>query len=247
LENESLRRLFAAHRGNLVDKWHHYIDVYDRHFAGYRNAAVNFMEIGVFHGGSLQLWKKYFGARASILGVDVDPHCKTYEEEQIRVEIGNQADPGLWQSIASKYGQFEIVVDDGSHINADQISTFLNLWPHLKDGGIYVVEDCHTSYWADYGGGFKHPFSFMEFSKHLTDRVNANWSRDPNSFSVDQFTNEIGCVSFYDSMVVFEKKIRATPPLRVCAGNPSREIPEEGRAIVDEGRRNLAKLKWSEG
>jgi len=87
----------------------------------------------------------------------------------------------------------------------------------------------------------------MEFSKHLTDRVNANWSRDPNSFSVDQFTNEIGCVSFYDSMVVFEKKIRATPPLRVCAGNPSREIPEEGRAIVDEGRRNLAKLKWSEG
>jgi len=247
MESLSLRKLFAAHQGRLIYKWDHYIDVYDRHFSRYRDGAVNFMEIGVFHGGSLQLWKKYFGQRASILGIDVDPQCKGYEEEQIRIEIGNQADPGLWESIARKYGQFDVIVDDASHINSDQINTFLNLWPQVKDGGIYLVEDCHSSYWSEYGGGFRNSFSFMEFAKYLTDRINAHWSRDANSFPVDRFTNEVGCVSFYDSVVVFEKKIRADPPVSVCAGKESRQIPEDGRAIIDQGKQNLAKLKWSDG
>src|SRR5882757_8118386 len=103
--------MFRHHVGRRVDKWRHYFQIYDRHFDRFRGKRIRVLEIGVDHGGSLQIWKNYFGADATIVGLDIDPRCAEYAEDQIEVRIGNQADVALLKSL----GQFDIVIDDGSH------------------------------------------------------------------------------------------------------------------------------------
>lgn len=131
---------FNRHNGRRIDKWRHYFEIYDRHFDRYRNQAIRVLEIGIDHGGSLQLWKKYFGPWAQIVGLDIDPRCAEYVEDQVQVHIGNQSDVGLLRSL----GEFDIVIDDGSHRVQDQSASFEVLWPKTKS--VYLIEDCHAGY-----------------------------------------------------------------------------------------------------
>jgi cephalosporin hydroxylase len=128
---------FHHHNGRRVDKWQHYFQIYDRHLARFQGKRIRVLEIGVDHGGSLQIWKKYFGADARIVGLDIDPRCQTYEEKQIEIRIGNQADVALLKSL----GHFDIVIDDGSHKLQDQLASFEALWPGAPS--VYLIEDCH--------------------------------------------------------------------------------------------------------
>jgi hypothetical protein len=131
---------FEHHTGRRVDKWRHYFEIYDKHFARFRSEDVRILEIGVDHGGSLQLWKKYFGLNAQIVGLDIDPACAEYAEDQIEIRIGNQSDVALLKSL----GAFDIVIDDGSHRTQDQEASLEALWPQVR--GVYLIEDCHQSY-----------------------------------------------------------------------------------------------------
>jgi cephalosporin hydroxylase len=133
--------LFYAHQGRLVDKWEHYFPIYDKHFAKYQDKPVNVLEIGVSHGGSLQIWAKYFGRQASIWGLDIDPRCSDYEEDGINITIADQSNPGhlAWYKEAGI--EFDIVIDDGSHAKEHQSTSLQALWPHTK--GVYLIEDCH--------------------------------------------------------------------------------------------------------
>jgi len=131
--------MFRHHIGRRIDKWRHYFDIYDRHFDRFRGKRVRVLEIGVDHGGSLQLWKHYFGPDAEIVGLDVDPRCAAYAEAQIEVRIGNQSDWSLLKSL----GVFDVVIDDGSHRLQDQLASFEALWPSTR--GAYLIEDCHES------------------------------------------------------------------------------------------------------
>jgi hypothetical protein len=128
---------FRHHVGRRVDKWRHYFEIYDRHFERFRGKRVRVLEIGVDHGGSLQIWKRYFGLEAQIVGLDLDPRCAEYAEDRIQVHIGNQADVALLKSL----GKFDIVIDDGSHRLQDQLASFEALWPHTRS--VYLIEDCH--------------------------------------------------------------------------------------------------------
>jgi methyltransferase family protein len=133
----TLREVFAMHTGRLIDKWSHYFPIYEHHFAKFVGRPIRLLEIGVGHGGSLQMWKRYFGPKAEIHGFDIDPRCEEYEEEQINIWIGDQSIIGpLW-------GGLDIVIDDGSHLREDQVSSFKDLWPCVVPGGIYLIEDCH--------------------------------------------------------------------------------------------------------
>lgn len=123
---------FLDHQGRLIDRWRPYFDIYDRYFRQYVGSDVRVLEIGVCHGGSLQMWKAYFGPHAQIVGVDIDPRCKAYEEDQIFVEIADQ-------SKLPKLGQFDIVIDDGSHKVSDQQASFHSIWP--KTNSVYLIED----------------------------------------------------------------------------------------------------------
>jgi len=131
--------LFASHKGRQIDKWQHYFEIYDRHLGRYANQKVRVLEIGVDHGGSLQLWRRFFGKHAEIIGIDIRPEC-AFEEDQIQIRIGDQTDVRFLDSL----GEFDIVIDDGSHVPAHQQISFMALWPKTK--GVYLIEDCHDRF-----------------------------------------------------------------------------------------------------
>jgi cephalosporin hydroxylase len=142
----TLRECAQAHTGRLIDKWSHYFPIYEHHFAKFVGRPINLLEIGVSHGGSLQLWKAYFGSKAKIWGIDIDPRCEEYGEEQIYVLTGDQSDSKFLEHFNSMGNTWDIIIDDGSHIPEDQSTSFRALWPKVKPGGIYLIEDCHNIY-----------------------------------------------------------------------------------------------------
>jgi len=225
----SLQKIFDRHEGRLIHKWEHYFPVYKQHLSAFRRRPVRVLEIGIYHGGSLQMWRRYFGKKAAILGVDIDPSCAQYAEPGIDIEIGDQGDPKFWANIIEKYKYFDVVVDDGSHIAQHQIASFESLWPHLRNGGIYIVEDCHTAYWPEYGGGIRTGKSFIDFAKLKIDEMHALYARDQVALPHTRFTVELEAMTFYDSMVVFQKKIYRLPPLAVATGEISRPVSDEER------------------
>ncbi|MBV8465713.1 MAG: class I SAM-dependent methyltransferase [Burkholderiales bacterium] len=211
---------FCDNEGRLIFKWLHYFDIYERHFAPFRDREITFLEIGVFHGGSLQMWKNFFGPKAKIIGVDINPKCKEFEEEGITVEIGSQEDRDFLRELAEKHGPFDIVLDDGGHTMTQQIVTFEELYGKVKVDGLYLCEDLHTSYWPSFGGGYRHPYTFIEYAKRFIDDLHAWHSNDPASFRPTGITTSAFGLHFYDSMLVVEKRL-ITPPVTRSTGTAS--------------------------
>jgi hypothetical protein len=226
-----LENIFRNHSGRLIHKWTHYFEIYDRYFSKYRNTPVIILEIGVSQGGSLQMWKSYFGKNAVIYGVDIDPRCKDLEEENVHIFIGSQSDRKFLRTLKSSIPKVDILIDDGGHTMPQQIITFKELYDHVKDDGIYLCEDTHTSYWHRYGGGVRRFSSFMEYSKRLIDDLHAfhseQWSLKPSAF-----TTSAQAVHFYDSIVVIEKKKRSAPT-HEKSGNLSFEKSPEAKSAFN--------------
>jgi len=207
----ALRDYFERNTGRAIYKWLHYFEIYERHFERFRGRDVNLLEIGVFRGGSLQMWKHYFGPRATIYGVDVDPACREMEEERVRIMIGDQADRGFLRQLKAGIPRIDILIDDGGHIMAQQIATFEELYGHVADDGVYLCEDVHSSYWPKYGGGLRRPGTFVEYAKRLIDQLNAWHTLDPEQFEVDDFTLTTYGMHFYGSVLVIEKRPMQAP------------------------------------
>ncbi len=199
-----LEKYFRQNSKRLIHKWIHYFDIYHRHLGRFRGKPIVVLEFGVSQGGSLQMWRKYFGRRAKIYGVDIDPRCKQFEARRIKIFIGDQEDRDFLRSIAEKIGPIDVLIEDGGHTMGQQIATFEELYPKVKTDGVFLIEDLHTSYWKKYGGGHRRPGTFIEYAKGLTDQLNAWHSREPE-FVVDDFTRTTRSVHFYDSIIVFEK------------------------------------------
>jgi len=194
---------FIGNRQRVIHKWKHYFPAYELHFARFVNRPMLFLEIGCGNGGSLQMWKRYFGPHAQIVGIDVEPHCKQFEEDQIKVRIGSQSDISFLAALLEEFGVPDVVLDDGSHRMSDVVKTFQYLYPRTAADGVYVVEDLHTAYWEEYGGGLGREGSFIELCKGLIDELNADWTRE--ALPASEFTRSTLSMHFYDSMVVFER------------------------------------------
>ncbi len=220
-EVNPLGELFEKHSGRLVGKWLHYLDVYHRHFSRYRGRSPVVLEIGVFHGGSLELWHKYFGAGLRLYAIDIDPECRKFEDAKTRILIGDQADRAFLARVRREVPPVDILIDDGGHTMDQQIATFEELFPHLSERGVYVCEDLHTSYWKEYGGGYREPRSFIEYSKPLIDQLNAWHTRDAAQFDADDFTRSAYAMHYYDSILVIEKR-PLQPPRKIQTGEPSK-------------------------
>jgi hypothetical protein len=202
-----LHSIFLDNGGKIIHKWIHYFEIYESHFERFTGKSPVIFEIGVFAGGSIQMWKEYFGEDCTVVGIDIDPACKSQHEDEgnrIFVETGDQSDSGFLRDVVSKYGNPDIVIDDGSHIMEHLLSTFQTLYPELKNNGVYLVEDLHTCYWEEYGGGLKRPGSFMEFAKDKIDELNAEHTR--GAVPTSEITRHTQSITFYDSIAVFEKK-----------------------------------------
>ena len=194
---------FLTNDGRVIHKWTHYFPAYEAHFARYINRPLTFIEIGCGKGGSLQMWKRYFGPYAQIVGIDIERSCKQFEEDQIAIRIGDQKDGGFLDGILAEFGAPDIVLDDGSHVMEDIAASFKHLYPKTSPSGVYMVEDLHTAYWDEYGGGVRRGGSFIELSKALIDELNADHSR--GEITPTEFTNTTLSMHFYDSIVVFER------------------------------------------
>lgn len=215
---------FNNNKDREIFKWMHYFNIYDRHFSRFRHKELVVVEIGVFRGGSLQMWKNYFGDRAKIYGVDINPDCKRFEEDNIEILIGSQSDRRFLKEMVRKIPRIDILIDDGGHEMRQQIITFEELFGHIKDDGVYLCEDTHTSYWRLYGGGYKKKGTFIEYAKSKVDSLNAYHSRSKR-LAVSDFTRSADSIHFYDSIVVIEKQKHETAPCYRITGAEQIETP----------------------
>jgi cephalosporin hydroxylase len=211
LKRNPLEKYFYSNKGRLIHKWLHYFEIYDRHFSRFRKQSVVILEFGVSHGGSLEMWRSYFGKKALIYGVDIDPRCKKFEDKNTTILIGDQEDRVFLKSVREKVGPVDIVIEDGGHTMGQQIATFEEIYPAVKQDGVFLIEDLHTSYWKDFGGAYKKPGTFIEYAKNLIDQLNAWHSQDSKKLKVDEFTKTTHSMHFYDSIVVFEKRKMLQP------------------------------------
>jgi SAM-dependent methyltransferase len=211
----SLWQDFLTNDQRVAHKWKHYFPAYERHFARFVNTDVNFLEIGCGEGGSLQMWKRYLGPHARIVGIDVDARCTAFQEDQIAVCIGDQANVEFLAGVVQAHGPFDIVLDDGSHRMTDVTAAFLALYPTVPRKGVYMVEDMHTAYAEPWGGGLRRAGTFIERCKDLIDELNGAWFGQ-----MTPFTSNTLSMHFYDSIVVFEKG-RLTQRRDFAIGGPT--------------------------
>jgi hypothetical protein len=176
------QNIHASHRLKLTDKWSIYLPTYERLLSPHVSQPWRILEIGVQNGGSLEVWAHFFPCATHIVGCDNDPACANlgFDDPRIAVIVGDANADATELAIAGVAAQFDFIVDDGSHRSSDIVRSFARYFPRLADGGLYVVEDLHCSYWAGYEGGVLHPTSSMGFFKRLADVVNHEHWGIPN-------------------------------------------------------------------
>ena len=180
-----------------------YFDSYDYFFDSYRGKEITFVEIGILDGGSLFMWRDYFGPGARIIGVDLNPEAKKWEKDGFEIYIGSQSDRSFWKEFINDVGVIDIVLDDGGHTYNQQIITTESLLPHLNDGGILLVEDTHTSYMKGFGDI---NFSFIEYVKEHIDKVNMRFGK----FEKEKAEKRFWSIEVVESMVAFRINRAAT-------------------------------------
>jgi len=184
--------------GPGVWKWLHYFEVYQRHLSKFVGRAVTVVEIGVYSGGSMPMWRHYFGTNCEIHGVDIQPECKVYEAAHTTIHIGDQADHEFWRRFRGVVPDVDVLIDDGGHQAEQQMVSLEEMLPHLKAGGVYICEDVHRIH-----------NSFAEFAHSLADGLNAFvWTGDSRVLGTRStpFQDAISSIHFYPFMVVIEKR-----------------------------------------
>lgn len=211
-----LGRLALEHVSNKWGGIHWFTPHYERHFAPLRDRQVRVLEIGIggyqdskLGGGSLRMWKRYFH-RGLVYGLDVFDKSEV-DQQRITTLRGSQDDPQLLATIAREFGPFDVIIDDGSHLNDHIRTSFHTLLPHLADGGLYVIEDLWTSYCPGYRGhatAQAQPDTALGLVKSLVDDVHheehppANGQPRPTEASI------VG-IHLYHNIVFLEKGINA--------------------------------------
>ncbi|RRW68050.1 class I SAM-dependent methyltransferase [Pantoea dispersa] len=218
-----LKALYIQHKGKSSDKWNIYLDVYERILSGRRDKISNVLEIGVQNGGSLEIWSEYFPFAKNLIGCDINPECAKlkYNNPAVQIIIGNSSAPEVKDEVVSKTSCFDLIIDDGSHTSSDIIKGFLQYFPLVSDGGVYIIEDLHASYWETFEGGLHYPYSSMAFLKKLADVTNyEHWGieQSPKDYLSPFFEfynckemdvvdyHGIHSVCFVNSLCIIEKK-----------------------------------------
>jgi hypothetical protein len=216
-----------------IHKWHHYFEIYDRHFSKYRETNPVIVEIGVQHGGSLDMWNHYFKGKCTIYGIDIDPRCALLQDkfDNVKIFIGDQNDQSFLNNLKAQIPNIDILIDDGSHCSSHIIKTFKTLYDNISIGGTYLIEDLHASYWPECEGGLCRKNSSIEYAKTLIDELNAKHIREPQTIDTRRhpwelsnkpyyykpttaFSNITDSLHFYDSVLVIEKKMSDSPDIK---------------------------------
>ena len=210
----SLDSIMIKHKSDKSSKGHNYTRYYEKYFEDIRNEELKILEIGVQFGCSMKAWKEYF-KNSTIYGIDIGD-CAYLTEDRVVILKGNQSDIEFLNEVNSKYGPFDIIIDDGSHKNGDMVITYETMFPLLKNGGIYVVEDMHCCYW-----GWDDSINFVDhiIKNRLVDAVNASGKQgvaDKKNHELDSFYPKLGELNWdeentkaihqYQSIIFIEKE-----------------------------------------
>lgn len=201
---ETLLDIYRNHKGRIANKYPHHLEEYHKHFRRYRGTDVCVVEVGVADGGSLELWRSYFGPEAHIVGIDVADRTSLSEEVNADIVIGDQGSHDFWKVFKQAYPKVDIFIDDGSHRFQDQQVTFKEMFPHVQPWGFYACEDIHTSYHEEFGGGYKSGFSFVGLLKELVDTL--HWTTYSERGDFDYIKDMIYGVHVYPSLAILEKR-----------------------------------------
>ena len=203
---------------HLIDKWKHYFPIYEKHFNKFVGKNPVILEIGTYEGGSIDMFNYYFDNKCTIYSIDINPYSIILEKDydkNVKIVIGDQGDPSFWDNFLKENDiYFDIIVDDGGHRMHEQIITMEKLYYRVNNGGVYLCEDTHTSYWESYGGGYLKQNTFIEYSKGFIDLLHAYYFTDKSEDNL-RFRKNTFCVSFYDSVVAFDKKIDNEEPIAI--------------------------------
>lgn len=220
---QSLNNIAKFYGTDKSSEIHNYCEKYEKYFPFDRLEPIKILEIGVWDGKSLLTWKDYF-PNSTVVGIDIMEKCLEYTDpfKNIWVEIGSQNDVEFLTNVVNKWGSFDMILDDGSHMNDDVIFSFKNLINSVKTGGIYVVEDVGCSYWEDYGGGYKKENTMVEYFKNLIDEVNFFGQYQENFWNVHarredflvpqsiynniQIRTDIESVNFLNGIIIITKR-----------------------------------------
>lgn len=201
----SLDYLAKKYRTDKRKEKRNFAWIYERHFKDRKSKNINLLEIGVHLGRSLRMWKDYF-VNGNIYGIDVNPTCKSVEQDRIIIFIGDQRDHSFLDSTVNEItGGLDIIIDDGCHFTSSQKETFKYLFPHLNSGGIYVTEDTDSSYrigkHRDNQWSIKKEGSFMEYMKSMVDVM--HFKR--HNIKSHVFDGQLFSIHFYFEMVLINK------------------------------------------
>jgi hypothetical protein len=189
---------FQNHReGHGIWKWKHYFDIYHRHFSRFIGKKVNILEIGVYSGGSLDMWRSYFGEDSHIYGIDIEDACKVYENDYVTIFIGDQADRAFWRTFRNKVEGIDILIDDGGHTPEQQQVTLEEMLPHLRPGGVYLCEDIQ--------GDFNRFSAFAAGLVNGLNHINMIEDAKPPYSSISKYQASVHSIHFYPYIVVIEK------------------------------------------
>ena len=194
--NNTLRDFYENRKvGRGIWKWLHYFDIYDKHFSKFVDKEVNILEIGVYSGGSLEMWRNYFGEKCNIYGIDIKEECLSYENNYTKIFIGDQQDRNFWKLFRQKVPSIDIIIDDGGHQFEQQIVTLEELLPYLNSGGIYLCEDIE--------GKFNR---FNSYTRALVSNLNNfDGKTSLEGIKPTEFQKWFKSITYYPFVIVIEK------------------------------------------
>jgi hypothetical protein len=210
------------HEGPGIWKWRHYFDIYHRHFEKFVGREVHVVEIGIYSGGSLGMWRAYFGPRCRMYGVDIEPACRAYEDENVHIFIGDQADPAFWKTFRDQVPTVDLVIDDGGHEPFQQIATLEALLPHMSPGSVYLCEDVHGPE--------------NEFHSYVDGLSRVLHARGGEPTAAQQ---HVGSIHLYPFVVVIEKPDRALPRFEAPKHGSEWQPPSFWESQEQASRRRL--------
>jgi hypothetical protein len=217
---DQIAKLYGTDKSSEI---HNYCTYYEKYLPFDREDPIKILEIGVWNGNSLLTWKDYY-PNSIVVGIDIMNQCLRYTNpsKNIWIEIGSQNDINFLRSVVDKWGSFDMILDDGSHMNEDVIISFNYLIDYVKNSGVYIVEDSCCSYWPEYNGGFRKESSSVEHFKRMIDDVNFNGQlrenfKLPHARREDYLINQsirknlnirtdIESINFLNSLIIITKR-----------------------------------------
>ena len=200
--NQDLLTLFNQSEYYAL-KYKNYFPIYEKLFSRFKGKKITFVEIGVLSGGSLFMWRDFFGPKARIIGIDLNPSAKKWEAEGFEIFIGSQSDENFWDNFIDKVGMVDVILDDGGHSYDQQIITTEKMLDNIRDNGILIVEDTHTSYMRGFGS---QKYSFINYTKNFIDKINFRFG----SFQEKKCDNRVWNIQIYESIVAFKINRKAS-------------------------------------